>query len=475
MSDVFLSLLARHALTRPDDLAVADRVASLSWTELAEAVAKRAQELPTSGTDCPVAALHRPSDVHWLIDFLALRTNGVTVVCFPSAIPRASVVRQADGFSAHAVIGVDVDALPRTRPRAPWWREALLAHLTSGTTGQAMGVPRGEENLLDEARSVAKALGLTADHPILCGTPVAHSFASGLFLAALTVGAPTLVQPTFEPSSIVAMVERHRPAVLCGTPYVFRSLLRSPGVRDETLAHVRVPMVGGAPLHTGLAAEWTGRVGVPLVQEYGLSEGGIVTLNLDHSLRQATAVGTALPGVRLTITDDQYAPALLGEPGRVLVERPANPTLYVGGDGELLPIPTGAGDLAGAVDTGDIGFLDDAGLLHLTGRRKTLINVAGSKVSPRAVEAALLEHPQVADAVVVGCPDPVRGEAVAAVVEHASSDVTVQALAAHLRRRLSPYMVPRRWLITPTIPRTTSGKPDLRAIRAHFEEGDLAC
>lgn len=475
MSDAFLALLAQHARYRPDRLAIADRTTELTWEQLAQAVAKRALELPSAAVGINVAALHRPSDTDWLVDFLALRANAVTVVCFPSAIPRSSVIGQAAGFSAGAVIGLMNERLPEPAAREPWWHRATLAHLTSGTTGTAMGVPRSEENLLDEARAVALALKLSGDRPLLCSTPVAHSFASGLFLAALSVGAPTLLLPALESSAIVSMVERYRPTTLCGTPYVFRVLLRSPRVREGALTGVDVPMVGGAALYPDLATDWLGHVGVPLVQEYGLSEGGIATLNVDHAPRNPSAVGSALPGVHISIVDGLGAGVNHGESGRIVVERRGNPRFYVGFDGELSDIPTGTARYGTGVDTGDLGRIDESGLLHLTGRSKTLINVAGSKVAPHVVEAALLDHPEVQDAVVLALQDEYRGEVVGAVVECESTDMTPGALATYLRHRLSPHMVPRRWLITTAAPRTTSGKPDLRAIRKCFEESCSPC
>ncbi|MER7583829.1 fatty acid--CoA ligase family protein [Kitasatospora sp. NPDC097691] len=476
MSDAFVSFLTQHARQRPDRLAVADPTVELTWRQFADAVAERARELAgATGPESPVAALHRPSDTAWLVDFLALRSNGVGVVCFPPAMPRSAVVRQAAGFSASVVIGRTDDPVPVGAGSPPWWHGATLVHLTSGTTGTAMGVPRSEENLLDEAHAVADAIGLTPDRPLLCGTPVAHSFASGLFLAALTTGAPTLVVPTFDPAAITLLSTRYRPEVVCGTPYVFRALLRSPRVQEGALAGVRIPMTGGAPLHADLAADWLRTVGVPLVQEYGLSEGGIATVNHRHARDVPSAVGGALPGVRISVLDERGGTLDAGRVGRIVVARRGSPSWYIGPAGERLPIPGGPAEHPGTVDTGDLGYLDDEGLLHLTGRTKTLINVAGSKVVPQTVEAALLEHPEVQDAVVLGLEDSLRNEVVGALVEGDPQTLRVGDLAEHLRHRLSSFMVPRRWLIVPSAPRTASGKPDLHAIRQHFDKGGASC
>lgn len=473
MTDVFVEHLLGHAGARGGALAVADPGGELTWRELAAAVRDRAAALPTArDVTVPVAVLHRRGDVRWLVDFLALRHNGLTVVCFPGAIPAASVERQAAGYAATVLVTDDGCAVhPREARGEPWWRRTTLVHLTSGTTGTASGVPRGEENLLHEAGSVAEGLELTPGTPLLCGTPTAHSFAGGLFLAALVTGAPTLVLPAFDVAEAAELAARHRPHVLCGTPYVFRALLRTARSRQDVLSDIRIPLTGGAPLHAELADVWGEVTGVPLVQEYGLSEGGIATANLSHAAERPTAVGRPLPGVEVVVVRGDGTPVPAGTEGHVCVRRKDCPAHYLTPDGDLLPIGGRVPGEDGTVDTGDLGRLDEDGLLHLTGRVKSLINVAGTKVSPRSVESALMEHPGVHDAVVVGVPDDQHGERVAAVVEADPAEVTPASLGAHMRQRVSAPLVPRLWHVLPRLPRTASGKPNVRKIRSTIDEG----
>lgn len=473
MTDVFVEHLLRHAGARGDTLAVADPGRALSWRELAVAVRDRAAGFPTArDVAVPVAVLHRRGDVRWLVDFLALRHNGLTVVCFPGAIPATSVERQAAGFAATVLVTDDgCTVYPREVRGEPWWRRTTLVHLTSGTTGTASGVPRGEENLLHEAESVAQGLELTSATPLLCGTPTAHSFAGGLFLSAVVTGAPTLVLPGFDVAQAAAMAARYRPYVLCGTPYVFRALLRAARSRPEVLSDIRIPLTGGAPLHGELADAWRTVTGVPLVQEYGLSEGGIATVNLSHATERPTAVGRPLPGVEVAVVSGDGTRVQAGTEGYVCVTRNDCPAHYLTPDGDLVPIVGRVPGAENTVDTGDLGRLDEDGLLHLTGRVKSLINVAGTKVSPRSVENALMEHPGVHDAVVIGVPDDEHGERVAAVVEADPAQVTPASLGAHMRQRVSAPLVPRLWHVLPWLPRTASGKPNVRKIRSTIDEG----
>jgi acyl-coenzyme A synthetase/AMP-(fatty) acid ligase len=344
-----------------------------------------------------------------------------------------------------------------------------LVHLTSGTTGNARGVPRSAANLRDEAAAVAEALHLDPAHPVLTGTPVSHSFASGLLLAALAAGAPSILAPRYDPLTLLRLAQKHRPGTIAGTPYVLRTLSGAEAVRRDGLPGLRYPLCGGAPLHSTWAEAWLQVTGVPICQEYGLSEGGIATMNIEHAAKVPDSVGPPIPRVRISILGEDDRPAAPGVTGRVVIDRPGNPQWYLGAGGERIPVPTrGTGDASG-LDTGDLGALDEHSLLRLTGRHKLLINVGGAKVSPVEVEQRLLDHPAVLEAVVVGLPDQYRGEAVAALVA-AAPGTGIPELAEHLGRHVSPYAIPRHWKITDSLPRTSAGKPD-RAQARNLLEG----
>jgi len=494
VADNVLANVFRHARSNAAGLAVADGSRALSWAELAEKVKHRAEQL----APLPAAvAMHRPADIGWLVDLLAGWRHGRLVLPYSATLPRATVLRDAAALGVTALIGEPSPdpsqgttvsamhnreiALPQAElvsvhPQAPatWATGSGLVHFTSGTTGEASGVIRDDASLMAEAVAVAEAANLTRRTPILCGTPVSHSFASGLLMAALTVGSTVLLVPRFEPSLIVRMAHDYLPRVLCATPYVLRSLLRTNDARHRALAEVAVPIVGGAPLRSDLAQQWHGRFSHPVVQEYGLSECGIVTLNLEHAAQVPTSVGRPISGVGVQVVDDAGGRLGSGRVGRVVVTQrsPAGPYVHMGSQTRPLPQVQVRG--RAAVDTGDLGRFDAHGLLYLVDRRKSLINVDGTKVLPRAIEHALCLVNGVNDAVVVGIPDEYRGESVAAMVE-VSRPVEVAELVAHLRSEVSSPMVPRRWLVVSEMPRTSSGKPDVAAVRSRFHERRVPC
>jgi long-chain acyl-CoA synthetase len=321
------------------------------------------------------------------------------------------------------------------------------------------GVLRTEADLAEEARNVAAALCLTPEDAVLCATPVFHSFASGLLTACLYAGATCLLMDRLAPATLLDLAVRHRATIIGGVPYVFQTLTALSG--GKSLPALRLGISGGAHLHPETASRFLQRFGASVLQEYGLSEAGIVTLNLDGP---ASSVGAPIPNVELRITDpdDPLRGQPVGEVGEVVVRRAFPAAGYLDH-----PEETAATFTPHGIRTGDLGRLDEAGRLTLTGRIKSMINVAGAKVAPREVEEALLAHPGVEEAVVFSVPDSALGEAVAAVVVSDGS-VSEQVLRDHCRALLSSYKVPARIQIATGLPRTVSGKPDLPRICDQF-------
>jgi acyl-coenzyme A synthetase/AMP-(fatty) acid ligase len=461
--------IRKHASRTPEAPALIDPWVTLSWGELVRAVEDRCAGLPERPRrKTRLIALHRQADTAWVVDLLALQARGYAVLAIPEAMPASAATTLADELGAAGVLrGGPGEKV--TEHEGGDLGDTALVHLTSGTTGTARGVLRSAANLHDEASAVADALALDTSHAVLMGTPVTHSFASGLLFAALLAGAPSILIPHYDPAALAMLALRHRPGTIAGTPYVLRALAGTEAVRQAGLPGLRYPLCGGAPLHPSWASLWQRTTGVDICQEYGLSEGGIATMNLRHAAACSESVGVPVPRVDVRVLDVDGRPASTGTVGRIVVNRPANPTTYLSPGGRRQPIPAVSDGTVGGLDTGDLGFVDRQGLLHLTGRAKLLVNVAGAKVSPVEVEQRLLDHPAVIDAVVVGVADPDRGESVAAMVETAPG-TTIRELAGHLREHLSSFAVPRRWALTDTIPRTPAGKPDRARIR-HLLEG----
>ena len=408
-----------------------------------------------------------PSAPVWVAALLAARRLELTAVSVGDRARPAELASLVSRFDMGLILsqkdgGIEVESRPATL-RSDSGRansDAALIHLTSGSSGMSKGVLRTEPDLAEEGRNVAAALQLTSDDVLLCATPVFHSFASGLLMACLQSGSTCLLMDHLAPATLLALAARHRATIIAGVPYVFQTLTALSSA--QPVPSLRLGISGGAHLQAKTAASFERGFGAPLIQEYGLSEAGIVTLNLGGP---ASSVGTPIPNVDLRIVDpgDPTRGLPSGEVGEVVVKRQSPPSGYLDHPEETAATFTSQG-----IRSADLGWLDSEGRLTLTGRIKSMINVAGAKVAPGEVEEALLAHPSVSEAIAFSIPDPTLGETVGAVVIAAERSVSEQALRDHCRSLLSAYKVPALIQFEPNLPRTASGKPDLPRIRDQF-------
>ena len=482
-STSLLSLVERNAASQPNSLAVAGPTGSYTWSGLLARVHQIASAIYSRGlAPGDRVCLCLPSAPVWVAAFLATRHLGLTAVSIGDKARPAELQALTSRFTLRLVItqgphataeatSVDLlDVASLSDSMTPPGRsdhQSALIHLTSGSSGTPKGVLRTESDLTEEARNVAASLRLAPDDAILCATPVYHSFASGLLTASLHAGTPCLLMDRLAPAALLELATSRSASIIAGVPYVFQTLTALSSHRR--LPAIRLGVSGGAHLQPETASRFCQRFGAPLIQEYGLSEAGIVTLDLDGPSK---SVGTPIPNVDLLIADpaDPSHKLPAGITGEVIVRRAFPPASYLDH-----PVETAETFTPYGIRTGDLGCIDAEGRLVLKGRIKAMINVAGAKVAPHEVEDALLAHRNVAEAAAFAIPDPNLGEAVAAVVVlHADTEVTEPTLRQHCRALLSAYKVPAFIRVQSDLPRTLSGKPDLPSIqRIHAPGGSL--
>jgi len=296
--------------------------------------------------------------------------------------------------------------------------------------------------------------------------PLHHTAPFTHWLSGVLDGHTIVLLPMFAADLLVESVRRHAIEWLQLTPAHLRSVIQLAEPEPADLASVQ------AMLHTAAACDfatkkaWLELAGPRRVFEtYGSTEEIGVTLARgdEWQARPGTVGKGFLTQIRILDEAGRRLPA--GEVGTVYMRSPrmAGRTSYLGG----LPIATSPDGFA---SVGDHGWLDQDGYLFLAPRRTDLINVGGENVYPAEVEAAILEHPAVLDAVVVGAPDPVLGSVVyARVVAGKAAGVARTDLIRHCAARLSPYKVPRKVSFVSAIPRSAAGK--LERWRMHGPEG----
>jgi acyl-coenzyme A synthetase/AMP-(fatty) acid ligase len=326
-----------------------------------------------------------------------------------------------------AVIPVERDAPEPVLQRSP----SVDTRLVKYTPG-ASGVPRGifltSDQVLADVDRLVTAMKLTPDAPNLAVISLAHSYGfSSVVLPMLMHGVPLrLVEAPF-PRLVEAAWKHHPSVVVPAVPSMWRAWLRAGILKD---APIRLAVSAGAPLALDLEREVFAQSGIKIHNFYGASECGGIAFDATEIPRESgEVVGELLPGVRVES----------GRGGRLQVTSDAVATAYdVSRENDQL------GD--GVYLTRDLGFLDDAGFLHLTGTVGGAINVAGRKVSPAKVEAAIFATGFVRRVKVFGIPssDPERFEEIAAQVELAAG-VSLDALKSAAMERLQLWEIPRHW------------------------------
>jgi long-chain acyl-CoA synthetase len=331
---------------------------------------------------------------------------------------------------------------------------ALIEQSSSGTTGPAKRIVRSHEALCREAQAFAEAAQTHEQDRILALVPLHHShgLAHGL-LASLQVGATLYLQERFERRETLRLLAEERITLFPAVPFIL-SILADTRMREPVdLSALRLCFTAGSPLREEIATRFRERLGASPRQLYGSTETGALTLNLDFdATANVTSVGRPLPGVEVRVVGEDGATLSPEQEGEIAVRGAAAAVHTLSSEGAQ-PL---AGD-DGWIRLGDLGRLDDAGRLTLTGRKALLINVAGRKVNPVEVETALEEHPDVLEAVVVAVRDPYGEEAVKAVVV-ARAGCGRNELAVHCRERLTGYKVPSAFDFRDAIPRCPAGK-----------------
>jgi acyl-CoA synthetase (AMP-forming)/AMP-acid ligase II len=346
---------------------------------------------------------------------------------------------------------------------------------TSGTTG----LPKGA--IFDHRQLAAVAAGTDVlSEPgdrRLSPLPFAHVGSMTRTWDEAIHGVTTVITPTpWRAADCLAVMVEERITVGQGVPTQWALMLAEPGLDAADFSSLRVVGTGAARVPAELVAALRRRFGVPVIVRYTSTEAslGTGTVPGDPDEVVATTVGRTVPGVSLAIVDEGGSKVGPGDVGRVRIRSGAVMLGYWGGP------PTGPGidgvvfDVAATrsvldadrwLTTGDFGFVDADGNLHLVGRANEMYIRGGYNVYPAEVESVLSAHPAVAQVAVVGTPDPVLGEiGVAFVVPEPESDVSLADLRVWAAGSLADYKSPDRLVVVGSLPVTSMMKVDKRAL-----------
>ena len=330
---------------------------------------------------------------------------------------------------------------------------------TSGTTGHPKGVRLTHAQSLRAHGWYAKLMDFRLGDRYLIIPPFFHTFGyKAGWMASVVHGVTILPQAVFDVDDVVRRIETERVSILLGPPTVFQAVLDAPRGRDYS--SLRVVMASSALTPPELLRRVRDELKPDVIANgYGLTEAtSLVTAaapSIDDFEHIVTTVGRPAWDVEVRLVDDHGHDVPAGTPGEILVrgygvmagywEDPEKTAEVIDADGWLR--------------TGDLASMDERGYCRIGGRLKEMIIRGGENIYPREIEQVLFEHEDVADVAVVGIPDPVWGEQVAAVVRPAAGRTPdPDVLFAYCRGRLAPHKAPRHWRIVDAFPLTPSGK-----------------
>ncbi|MBI2704919.1 MAG: AMP-binding protein [Actinobacteria bacterium] len=488
----------------PAAVAVHDRSREpIFYRELGERIERAASALRAAGMGAgDVVGIVLPNGVDFLVAFLAVTSARAVAAPLNPSYTAAELAFSLGDARARAVLAAETtsDALAAaaSASRLPVWTMpdletsgasarlldapspndvALFLH-TSGTTSRPKGVPLTQGALMASLDNIVATYALSADDRSVVVMPLFHVHGLiGVTLSTLRSGGTLALPPRFSASSFWEEVRALGATWYSAVPTIHQILLQRARKLPDEPARLRFIRSCSASLPPATLRDVEASFDAPVLEAYGMTEAAhqVASNPLPPAAHRPGSVGLGT-GVEVTIRDERGQVLAFGAHGEVCVRGPNVMLGYQTNDEARGDRPAPDPNIAaffpdGWFRTGDQGVLGPDGYLSLTGRIKELINRGGEKISPLEVDAVLLEHPAVAEAVCFAVPHDKYGEEVEAVVVTApGTAIDLDDVARFCLDRLAGFKVPKRIHLTDAIPRTATGKVQRRFVAAAFRE-----
>ena len=394
----------------------------------------------------------------------AKETNLENIIC-KETINRAFNSLEVHSFKealrGEPLIDIDIDIFED---------DTAIILYTSGTTGKPKGVMLTYKNLISNVKSIIKALNFTQEDKFLVFLPMFHTFMiTAELLTPLYLGASIVLLKSVKPfSKVIKTVEKEKITVFMGVPEIY-GVLNKLNLPKNWGSSVRYFISGGAPLPLKILEEFNKNFNTRIYEGYGLTETSpTVSVNTEENYKVGS-VGKPIEGVEVKIFDENFNEVGTGKIGEVAVKgdnvmkgyfNNEEATKKVLKDGWLL--------------TGDYGYLDEEGFLHIVGRKKDLIISKGINIYPREVEEVILQHPLVEECAVVGKQTETNGEIPVAFIKlKENRKIYEKELKLFLRDKLAFYKIPKYFYFVDFLPKNPSGKILKRKLRELLNKDEL--
>jgi len=364
------------------------------------------------------------------------------------------------GFEDLVAAAEPVTEIPDTMPD-----DTAVILYTSGTTGKPKGAELTHFNLFYNAEYCAKQL-VPIDHTsvALIALPLFHSFGqTSLHNASIIVGGAMVLMSRFDAKEACELMRRHKVTFFAGVPTMYFGLLHCDDADPGHLSTLTNCVSGGAPMPVEVMREFEARFSVTVLEGYGLSETSpVASFNVLDRPTKPGSIGVPIGGVEFKLVDDD---------GNVITDTDTRGEICIKGHNAMKgyykrPDATAAAMNNGWLATGDIATRDEDGYYFIVDRKKDMILRGGFNVYPREIEEVLYAHEAVAEAAVIGIPDPEHGEEVKAFVAlKDGKSVSGDEIIAFCKQRMAAYKYPRYVEFLETLPKGPTGKILKRALR----------
>lgn len=337
--------------------------------------------------------------------------------------------------------------------------DLALLQYTGGTTGRAKGVMLTHSNLVANVVQVSHWLykARKGKERVLGALPFFHVFGmTAVMNFNIYIAGTVILVPRFNVGELLELIQKEKPTYFPGAPTMYIALLNHPKTNEYDLSSIQACISGSAPLPVEVQQKFEELTGARLVEGYGLTETSPVThANPIWTKRKSGSIGIPWPDMDAKVLDPSTGEEVdQGAIGELTVKGPVVMKGYWNRPEETNKVLND-----GWLSTGDMATIDEEGFFYIVDRKKDMIIAGGYNIYPREVEEVLYEHPAVQEAVVIGIPDPYRGETVKAfIVKKQNAKVTEEEFNEFCRANLAAYKVPKLYEFRDELPKTLVGK-----------------
>nr|WP_209122139.1 long-chain-fatty-acid--CoA ligase [Alkalihalobacillus sp. BA299] len=336
--------------------------------------------------------------------------------------------------------------------------DLALLQYTGGTTGLAKGVMLTHRNLVANTTQCFYWMYKlkSKENRTLAALPFFHVYGMTVSMnLSIMTGSQMFIVPKFDPKEILQLIDKHKITIFPGAPTMYIGLINHPDIRKYNLSSIEACISGSSSLPAEIQTTFEQLTGGKLVEGYGLTEAAPVThCNPIWEERRAGSIGLPWPDTEAVIFTEPGEVGKPGEVGELAVRAPQVMKGYWN-----RPEDTQATFYEDWLLTGDMAYMDEDGYFYIVDRKKDMIIAGGFNIYPREIEEVLFEHEAVQEAVVIGVPDPYRGETVKAfIVTKEGAKVSEKDLDSFCRSQLAAYKVPRHYEFRNELPKTMVGK-----------------